>query len=246
MLQRPERGPSHRRQRHGGGFALRLVAGGGGKRQVHRDHHAGRQQRRRRNPRAAHLGTRHAPDRCQSVTIEGTRRLARARGRLRRHRIALRRRHHHAGDLGTQRDRRARGGRAGVASLRSSARAGDPRRPVLDPAIRIRPSGGGVRDHPRHVVRRDLRARRLEPGDARLRGLGRAGPALGRALLRQQRMARSRRARCGGPVSHRGRGAVRGHGPLRHSSDPSCVVSVGFSIPGPELPRSRRAASAAP
>ncbi len=74
--------------------------------------------------------------------------------------------------------------------------------------------------------------------------LTRDQPAPRRAVLREQRLSRLRRARLGVPRGHRRRGALCGHGPLRRRPDPHGVVRAGAARPAAQLLRPGRAAAA--
>ena len=117
------------------------IAGGGARRRVvdllvadHRHFHqirdpdhARRQSRRGRHPGAARL---------DQPASRQAKQAARGHGRDRPHRgdLALRRRHHHAGHFGPERDRGHQGLRAPDGACRRPADGGDPRPVVHDPA----------------------------------------------------------------------------------------------------------------
>ncbi len=133
----------------------------------------------------------------------------------------LRRRHHHAGDLGPERARRA------STSLTDAfkpymvpAALVDPAGPVRGAGARHGPHRPGLRADHAAVVRDHRRARAVGRRPA---SRGRRSPstrATRIGFLVHQRLAQFRRAGRRVPGDHRRRGALCRHGPLRAQSDP--------------------------
>ena len=172
---------------------------------------ARRQQRRGRHARADGAGAARArhehADRCVLLGID-------------RRRAVLRRRHHHAGDLGAVGGRRPQGRDAGLRALRRAADRRDPGRAVRRAVARHRAGRGVLRPDHAGLVRRD-RGRRALSHRRRSRRARRAQSAGTRSVfLDEPRHDRLHHARRGVPRRHRRRGALRRPRPFRPPADP--------------------------
>ena len=155
-----------------------------------------------------------------ALVLRTTRRIARRYlldhgGRPGRRRAVLRRRRHHAGDLGAERGRGAEGRDAAVRALCHPDLAGAAGRPV--PGAAPRHGGGRRAVRPGHagVVRGAGAARHLGASRSTRAILLALNPLYGIALLIARAVARLRHARRGVPGGDRGRGALRRYGAFR-------------------------------
>ena len=153
----------------------------------------------------------------------------------------LRRRRHHAGDLGAV----GRRGPGGLGARAEAIRAADQRcrdPPAVRRTIarhrqcrpRVRPDHGGV-------VPVDRPAGHMGDRAASVRAAGAVAQLRGDALP-APRIAGLRRARLRRALRDRRRGAVCRHGTLRPGSDPRCLAVLRAALPGAELFRPGRAA----
>ena len=194
--------------------------------------------RRRRHPRAARA--RLAPDaRSPATCLDG------GDARHLRRFAVLRRRDHHARDLGAFRGGRLVGGHARLRALGGAAHHRDPGRAVRDPEPRHRSGRPAVRpDHGALVHRAGDARRDFDRADAL--GARGARPALRarfRGALARPHLPRARR---GVPRADRRRSAVRRHGPFRAGPDPHRVVRAGVPLADAQLLRPGRARAARP
>ena len=199
---------------------------------------ASRQPRRRRHPRAAGAGD------AEEQRRPGATRAARPdpAGAGRRG-PALGRRDDHARHHGARGDRGPRGRHAGLPAVRGPDRARHPRRTLRRPEARHGADRRDVRPGHAGVVRGDRRAR--GPLDhARAASARGRQPVVGGAVHEPLPLARVPDPGRRRPVHHRGRGALRGHGPLRDPADPHRLVRRGLPGPPAQLLRAGGAAAA--
>ena len=226
---------TQRGQRAGGAVAGLLVADGGGRGEVPGLHHAADNKGEGGIFALLALVPANATARSPrmfAVLLGAVRGLA-----------ALRRRHHHARDLGALGGRGPRGGAtAAIDSCRRAHHLRHPGRALPGPEARHRRHRRGLRPgHALWFVTIACSAIALHrPQPRRARG---AQPAATRsAFFRRAPPARLLRARLRRALHHRRRGALRRHGPLRRAADPAGVVRAGLPGAAAQLLRPGRAA----
>ena len=217
------------------GLADLLGADGDGVAQIYRLRPARRQRWRRRNPGAVVSG---------GVRPDRQRRQDPDSGPDRHHGsgAALWRRRHYAGDFRAFGNRGTEARHAGIRASRAAAHAGDPDRPVHDPASRDGEHRAGVRPGHDHLVRR---ARLARPHQY-------LGSTRNLARAQSGRRGRFRGRQSGHGVCGHGRrlpradrrgSAVRRHGPCRADGHPQGLVRAGAAGTAVELFRPGRAGS---
>ncbi|CAA9356134.1 MAG: Kup system potassium uptake protein, partial [uncultured Gemmatimonadaceae bacterium] len=240
VLRRALRPRAHAGQRLRRALAHRLVDPARRRRQVHRLRPAGGQQGRGRHPGPA--GPR-APARA------ARRRAAAARpprgARAVRRGAPLWGRDHHAPGVRLRGHGGAHGRRARARAVRRPGHVRDPPRPLPGAEARDGGAGGGVRPRGAPLVRHHRRARGGRDR-ARPRGARGGEPVVRRRVLPRPPGRRVPHPRLGGARHHRGRGALRRHGPLREAADPARLLRLRPPGAAAQLLRAGRAHPAGP